>query len=74
MSLPWISRHLKVLERAGLIMKGRDGAVAPCRFATGPLAEADGWIAPVSRGSSSSGFSRGREQRLANDERRPHDR
>jgi DNA-binding transcriptional ArsR family regulator len=39
MSLPAISKHLKVLERAGLIARGRDAQRRPCRLTTGPLKE-----------------------------------
>lgn len=46
MSLPSISRHLKVLERAGLVVKGRSAQWRPCRLDTAPLAEADEWMAP----------------------------
>src|SRR5215510_9997966 len=46
MSLPSISRHLKVLERAGLVVKGRSAQWRPCRLDTAPLAEADAWMAP----------------------------
>jgi DNA-binding transcriptional ArsR family regulator len=46
MSLPSISRHLKVLERAGLVVKGRDAQWRPCRLDARPLAEADAWMAP----------------------------
>jgi DNA-binding transcriptional ArsR family regulator len=46
MSLPSISRHLKVLERAGLIIKGRAAQWRPCRLDTARLAEADAWMAP----------------------------
>jgi DNA-binding transcriptional ArsR family regulator len=45
-SLPSISRHLKVLERAGLVVKGRSAQWRPCRLDTAPLAEADRWLAP----------------------------
>ena len=45
MSLPAISKHLKVLERAGLIARGRDAQWRPCRLAAGPLKEVDHWIA-----------------------------
>ena len=44
MSLPAISKHLKVLERAGLISRGRDAQRRPCRIVGKPLAEASGWI------------------------------
>ena len=46
MSLPSISRHLKVLERAGLVVKGRSAQWRPCRLDTAPLAVADEWMAP----------------------------
>ena len=44
MSLPAISKHLKVLERAGLITRGRDAQWRPCRLDPGPLREVDAWI------------------------------
>jgi DNA-binding transcriptional ArsR family regulator len=44
MSLPAISKHLKVLQRAGLIARGRRAQWRPCRLAPGPLKEAAGWL------------------------------
>src|SRR5689334_8430951 len=44
MSLPAISRHLKVLERAGLIVRGRAAQWRPSRLETEPLDEAVAWI------------------------------
>jgi DNA-binding transcriptional ArsR family regulator len=44
MSLPAVSRHLKVLERAGLVNKGRDAQWRPCRLDAGPLREVDAWL------------------------------
>ncbi|MDB5296919.1 MAG: transcriptional regulator, ArsR family [Phycisphaerales bacterium] len=44
MSLPGISKHLKVLERAGLISRGRDAQWRPCRLAAGPLKDVDDWV------------------------------
>ena len=44
MSQPAISKHLKVLERAGLITRSRDRQRRPCRLAGAPLAEATGWL------------------------------
>jgi DNA-binding transcriptional ArsR family regulator len=44
LSQPAISKHLKVLERAGLITRGRDAQRRPCRIEAKPLAEADEWI------------------------------
>ena len=43
-SLPAISRHLKVLERAGLITRGRAAQWRPCRLEAGPLQEVAGWV------------------------------
>lgn len=42
-SLPAISRHLKVLEHAGLITRGRDGQRRPCRLRADPLIEIAAW-------------------------------
>ena len=42
-SLPAISRHLKVLEQAGLISRGRDGQRRPCRLRPEPLIEIAAW-------------------------------
>lgn len=44
MSLPAISKHLKVLERAGLITRSRDAQTRPCRISATPLREVDQWI------------------------------
>jgi DNA-binding transcriptional ArsR family regulator len=44
MSQPAISKHLRVLERAGLISRGRDAQRRPCRIEARPLAEANGWL------------------------------
>jgi DNA-binding transcriptional ArsR family regulator len=43
MSLPAISKHLKVLERAGLIVRGRDAQRRPCRLQAAPLKEISDW-------------------------------
>src|SRR5216117_2356551 len=45
MSLPAISKHLKVLERAGLIARGREAQWRPCRLEAGPLKDAAEWLA-----------------------------
>src|SRR5215208_6825018 len=45
MSLPAISKHLKVLERAGLIARGRDAQWRPCRLEAAPLKEVANWVA-----------------------------
>ena len=44
MSQPAISKHLKVLEQAGLISRGRDAQRRPCRLQAKPLAQATGWL------------------------------
>jgi DNA-binding transcriptional ArsR family regulator len=44
MSLPAVSKHLKVLERAGLIERGREAQWRPCRLKAGPLKDAAGWL------------------------------
>jgi DNA-binding transcriptional ArsR family regulator len=43
-SLPAISRHLKVLERAGLISRSRTAQWRPCRLEAAPLAEVADWV------------------------------
>ena len=44
MSSPAVSKHLRVLERAGLVEKGRDAQWRPRRLVARPLAEADAWL------------------------------
>ncbi len=44
MSQPAISKHLKVLERAGLISRGRDAQRRPCRLESAPLREVTDWL------------------------------
>ena len=44
MSLPAVSKHLKVLERAGLISRGREAQWRPCRIEPGPLKDVAGWL------------------------------
>ena len=58
MSQPAISKHLKVLERAGLISRGRDAQRRPRRLEAKPLAEATEWLARYRR------FWEGNFQRL----------
>jgi len=58
MSQPAISKHLKVLERAGLIAQGRDAQRRPRRLEARPLAEATGWLERYRR------FWEGNYQRL----------
>jgi DNA-binding transcriptional ArsR family regulator len=44
MSLPAVSKHLKVLERAGLIARSRDARWRPCRLQAAPLREVADWV------------------------------
>jgi DNA-binding transcriptional ArsR family regulator len=44
MSLPAVSKHLKVLENAGLIGRGREAQWRPCRIEPEALKEVDGWL------------------------------
>jgi DNA-binding transcriptional ArsR family regulator len=44
MSMPAVSKHLKVLERAGLIARGREAQWRPCRLDASPLKSAAHWI------------------------------
>jgi DNA-binding transcriptional ArsR family regulator len=44
MSMPAISKHLKVLERAGLIARGREAQWRPCRLEAGPLEDVADWV------------------------------
>ena len=44
MSLPAVSKHLKVLERAGLIARSREAQWRPCRLEAGPLKDAADWL------------------------------
>ena len=44
MSLPGISKHLKVLEHAGLITRGRQAQWRPCRLQAGPLKDVADWL------------------------------
>jgi DNA-binding transcriptional ArsR family regulator len=44
MSLPAVSKHLKVLERAGLIARGREAQWRPCRLEARPLKDATDWL------------------------------
>jgi len=44
MSMPAISKHIKVLEHAGLIARGRDAQWRPCRIAPAPLRDISEWL------------------------------
>jgi DNA-binding transcriptional ArsR family regulator len=49
MTQPAISKHLKVLERAGLITRGREAQRRPCRLAADPMREVADWVAQYRR-------------------------
>jgi DNA-binding transcriptional ArsR family regulator len=49
MSLPAVSKHLKVLERAGLIARGREAQWRPCRIEPHALKDVDDWLARYRR-------------------------
>src|SRR5512133_3014155 len=49
MSMPAISKHLKVLERAGLIARSRDAQSRPCHLDAGPLKEVADWVSEYRR-------------------------
>ena len=49
MSLPAVTKHLKVLQRAGLISQGRRAQWRPCRLEPGPLREVASWVEPYRR-------------------------
>lgn len=49
MSLPAVSKHLKVLEKAGLIARGREAQWRPCRLEAEPLKEIHDWVAEYRR-------------------------
>ncbi len=49
MSQPAISKHLKVLERAGLVARGRDAQRRPCRLVAEPLKDATEWLGDYRR-------------------------
>jgi DNA-binding transcriptional ArsR family regulator len=44
MSLPGVSKHLKVLEHAGLVRRGREAQWRPCQLEAGPLKDAANWL------------------------------
>ena len=49
MTLPAVTKHLKVLQRAGLITQGRKAQWRPCRLEAGPLREVSDWVAQYRR-------------------------
>lgn len=49
MSLPGVSKHLKVLQSAGLIVKGRDAQWRPCRLDADPLKDVAAWVGQYRR-------------------------
>ena len=49
MSLPAVTKHLKVLQRAGLVIQGREAQWRPCRLHARPMREAAEWMEPYRR-------------------------
>jgi DNA-binding transcriptional ArsR family regulator len=49
MSMPAISKHLKVLERAGLVARSREAQYRPCHLDAGPLKQASDWLGDYRR-------------------------
>ncbi len=49
MSLPAVTKHLKVLQRAGLVIQGREAQWRPCRLQARPMREAAEWMEPYRR-------------------------
>jgi DNA-binding transcriptional ArsR family regulator len=49
MSLPAVTKHLKVLQRAGLISQGREAQWRPCRLEARPMRDAAEWMEPYRR-------------------------
>lgn len=75
-SLPAVSRHLKVLERAGLIARGRAAQWRPCRLNTAPLKDVDEWVERYrrlweERLDRLEAYLRTAQQEEAGDEREP---
>ena len=74
MSQPAISKHLKVLERAGLVSRRRDAQRRPCRLEARPLAEVTGWLESYRRfwEASYQRLDELLEELKAPDEKKPH--
>jgi DNA-binding transcriptional ArsR family regulator len=72
---PSITKHLKVLERAGLISRSRIGQKRPCRLETAPLRQVNEWLEQY-RGSREQGMNRLEDYlgKLESGERRKHAR
>ena len=49
LKLPTVSKHLKVLQRAGLVAQGRQAQWRPCRLEAAPLKQVDDWLQPYRR-------------------------
>ncbi len=69
MSLPAVSKHLKVLERAGLISRGRDGQFRPCRLEAERLDLATDWIEENGRSGPTASTSTAPDALLGSDRR-----
>ncbi len=72
-SVQAVSKHLKVLERAGLISKGRDAQYRPCQLRAGPLRQVDEWLERYRRFWEES-FGQLDEYLIELQERQRHDR
>ena len=59
LSLPAISKHLKVLERAGLISRGRRAQWRPCTLEPEPLRDATEWMSPLAVGPAARNGTHG---------------
>jgi DNA-binding transcriptional ArsR family regulator len=76
MSLPAVSKHLKVLERAGLVTRSREAQWRPCQLDAGPLKDAADWLEDYRRFWEQSfdrlenylGELKGKEQRHGRDD------
>ena len=71
-SLPAVSRHLKVLEQAGLISRGRDGQRRPCRLRPEPLVEIAAWAEHTRAAWSTVSTVSRRTSGARRPERHPH--
>ena len=74
MSQPAISKHLKVLERAGLITRGREAQWRPCRLEAAPLKEVADWVERYRRFWERSFDRLGDYLRELQTKEKPHDR
>ncbi|HVU16095.1 MAG TPA: metalloregulator ArsR/SmtB family transcription factor [Candidatus Didemnitutus sp.] len=74
MSLPAVSKHLKVLERSGLVTRGRDAQWRPCRLKAAPMKEAVDWLEHYRRFWEESFDRLGEYLEKLQQEKKSHDR